>query len=468
MTVSKGSLHRVSIEKFADKGKSIARLDGFVVLVAGGVPGDEVDVRIRRTKKKFAEADIESLITESDLRTTPRCRYFGSCGGCKWQHVDYEAQLNAKQQSVREAFIHTGGFTDVNVNPVIGAENIYFYRNKMEFSFSANRWLTKSEISSGKRFDKDFGLGLHAPGQFAKVIDIEECHLQSAESVQIVNVVRELAKSREWAPWDTRRQTGLLRHLVIREGKRTGERMINLVLSRYDESVVSEFSAAVESSGVPITTLVVTVNDTPAQTALGDRIEVVTGSGYIRDRIGDFEYRIGPQTFFQTNTVQAEELYNVVRKFVGPERPQLLYDVYCGAGSIGIFLSNLADRVVGIEVVPAAVEDALANAEINGVTNCTFESGDVVKRLDGAFVERHGKPDVVVVDPPRAGLHPKVLQRVADLGAHRLVYVSCNPQTQARDIAAITDKYEVDALQPVDLFPHTDHVENVARLTRIT
>ena len=464
MNVTKGSRHRVSIEKFADKGKSIVRLDGLVVFVPGAVPGDEADIRIRRTKKKYAEADLESVVKKSELRTSPACRYFGSCGGCKWQHVDYAAQLEFKRQSVREAFEHTGGFESTEVRPVLAAADTYLYRNKMEFSFSASRWLTKEEIASGRTFDKDFALGLHAPGQFAKVIDLEECHLQSEESVRVVNLFRALALKRKWKPWNTRTQEGLLRHLVIREGKRTGDRMVNLVLSRYDKEVLAVAADALAASEIPVSTFVVTINDTPAQTALGDRVEVMTGTGRISERLGGYEFQIGPQSFFQTNTVQAERLYEVARDFAELRPPHLLYDVYCGAGTIGIFLSACAGRVVGIEAVPEAVGDARMNAGINGATNCTFVAGDVLKVLDEGFVSRHGRPDVVVVDPPRAGLHPRVIRKIKDLRARHIVYISCNPQTQARDIAMMSDAYRIDALQPVDLFPHTDHIENVARL----
>ncbi len=436
-----------------------------VVFVNGGVPGDEADIRIRRTRKKFAEADVEQLLRPSSLRTEPQCRYFGWCGGCKWQHVDYDAQLDAKRTSVREAFEHAGGFDDPRVQPVLAAEHTYFYRNKMEFSFSANRWLTRNEIESGETFDKDFALGLHAPGQFAKVIDIHECHLQSRESVQIVNHFRKIARKHSWDPWDARKTRGLLRHLVIREGKSTGERMVNLVLSRFDEDVVSACDESVREAGVPVTTFVVTVNDTPAQTAIGDRIHVVSGPGFITDRIGEYSFQIGPQSFFQTNTLQAETLYEVARNAATLSGSECVYDIYCGAGTIGIYLARDAARVVGIEVVPEAVRDARANATLNNVRNCTFVQGDVLKELNEAFVERHGRPEVIILDPPRAGLHPRVVKTVARLGATRIVYVSCNPQTQARDIAMMDGAYRIDALQPVDLFPHTDHVENVAQLS---
>ncbi len=462
---SKGTELQVTIEKFADRGKSIARLDGLVLFVRGAVPGDEVVVRVGHVKKRYVEGHVVELVRPSPLRTSPRCRYFGDCGGCKWQHVDYQAQLDAKRQSVREAFEHTGGFEQATVEPVIGSRGVYMYRNKMEFSFSAQRWLTAGEISSGKTFEKNFALGLHAPGQFAKVIDLEECHLQSPASVSIVNAIRDLAVRKNWTAWHTRTHQGLLRHLVIREGKRTSERMVNLVMSRSDAEVVKSTAELLRQEDFGVTTFVTTINDTPAQTAIGEAIEVVFGSGRIRERLGRLTFHIGPQSFFQTNTEQAERLFETVRSMAEPHPGDLVYDLYCGAGTIGMYLSQDVARVVGIEVVEQAVTDARHNASENGVTNCEFVLGDIGKTLHSEFVAAHGPPDLLIVDPPRAGLHPRVVKRIGQMRVPRFVYVSCNPQTQARDLRMISDTYTLDRMQPVDLFPQTEHVENVARLT---
>jgi 23S rRNA (uracil1939-C5)-methyltransferase len=467
MGLRKGSELRVTIEKFADRGKSLARVDGMVIFVPAAVPGDEVDIRIRKLKKKYAEAEVVQTVRESPLRAKPVCRYFGHCGGCKWQHVDYEAQLEAKRQSVVEAFEHAGGFDQVDVKRTLRSAATYLYRNKMEFSFSSQRWLTKNEIESGQTFDKSFALGLHAPRQFAKIIDLEECHLQSMESREIVNRVRALARQSEWAPWDTRGHTGLLRHLVIREGKRTGDRMVNLVTSRRDSSVVERMAELLRSSELAVSTFVNTINDTPAQTALGSATYVVFGSGKIKERLGDFEFDIGPQSFFQTNTDQAERLYEVVRDAAGLRPSDVVYDLYCGTGTISLYLSPYVRKVIGVEVVADAIEDARANARQNRVDNCSFIAGDVGKLVDPGFLEKHGVPDVLIVDPPRAGLHPRVVEQIASLRAARFVYVSCNPQTQARDLSALSGTYRIDAIQPVDMFPHTEHIESVARLTAI-
>ena len=463
--LTRGSELRVTIEKFADKGKSLARVEGMVIFVSGAVPGDEVDIRLRRVKKKYAEADVLSIVRESPVRTPPVCRYFGFCGGCKWQHVDYGAQLDAKRQSVQEALEHAGGIAGIEVRPTIGSESTYFYRNKMEFSFSAQRWLTKPEIESGESFDKSFALGLHAPGQFAKVIDLEECHLQSPESRLIVNRVRDLARASGWSAWDTRRHQGLLRHLVIREGKHTGDRMVNLVTSSVDETVIEAVAHLLRTPDLGVSTFVNTVNDTPAQTALGSVTHVVFGTGKIRERIGDFEFTVGPQSFFQTNTLQAGRLYEVTRDLGDLGSDDTLYDLYCGAGTISLFVSPFVRRVVGIEVVRESVEDARANASANGVDNCTFVEGDVARMVNPHFVDEHGMADVLIVDPPRAGLHPKVLKTLLTFRPERLVYVSCNPQTQARDLSTLAAAYTVDAVQPVDMFPHTHHTESVARLS---
>jgi 23S rRNA (uracil1939-C5)-methyltransferase len=462
---TRGSELRVTIEKFADRGKSLARFEGMVIFVTGAVPGDEVDVRLRKVKRNYAEGEVIRVVRHSPVRTDAVCRYFGYCGGCKWQHVDYAAQLEAKRQSVREALEHAGGISGVEVRPTVGSDTIYLYRNKMEFSFSAQRWLTKPEIESGESFDKSFALGLHAPGQFAKVIDLEECHLQSIESQQIVNRIRELARESSWSVWDTRRHVGLLRHAVVREGKRTGDRMVNLVTSREDEAVVDAMSKLLKNPELRVSTFVNTINDTPAQTALGNMTHVIFGPGHIRERVGEFEFVVGPQSFFQTNTLQAERLYNVARDLAELTPSDTLYDLYCGAGTIALFLSAFVRRVVGIEVVKESVDDAVENAKRNGVDNCTFLVGDVARMVDPDFVAEHGTPDVLVVDPPRAGLHPKVVKSLLNFRPERLVYVSCNPQTQARDLAALAEGYRIDVVQPVDMFPHTHHTESVARLT---
>ncbi len=467
----------LAIEKFADRGRSLARLDGYVVFVAGAVPGDRVRARLFKRRRSFGEARLLEVLEPSPLRTEPRCEYFGTCGGCKWQHVQYAAQLDAKRQAVAEALAHTGGFDleglGVEVRPTLGAEPDpeygapYFYRNKMEFSFSTHRWLTDWEIASGEEMDRGFALGLHVPGRFDRVLDLGVCYLQSELSARIVNATRALAKAEGWAPWDVRNHTGFLRHLVLRTPEHTAEVMANLVTNGHDAERMGEYAAMLKEEFPEVTTLVNTINTGKAQTAFGEAIHTVFGPGVVHDRIGPHTFEIAPNAFFQTNTRQAERLYTVARAFADLDPDDLVYDLYCGAGTISLFVADAVRRVVGVELVEEAVENARRSAAANGVENCTFVVGDMLKLFTPAFVEEHGHPDVLIVDPPRAGMHPKVVAQVARLRPEQIVYVSCNPQTQARDLQLLGDGYRIEAVQPVDLFPHTHHVENVISLRAV-
>lgn len=454
------------IEKFADRGKSLARVDGVVLFVPGVVPGDRIRALVIRKKRKHAEGVMLELLEPSPLRTTPRCSYFGVCGGCKWQHVDYTAQLEAKQQSVADSLAHLGGFRDVHVNPTIGADPIYYYRNKMEFSFSAARWLTADEIASGEEYDTRFALGLHAPGNFSKVIDLTTCHLQSEESVALVNLIREVALANGWEPWDIRKQHGYLRHLVIRNGQRTGDLMVNLYTKGYEAERMEYLAAELKTRVPAVTTFVNSIHTGLAQAALSEATHVLFGPGVIHDVIGDYRFEIAPNAFFQTNTRQAERLYEVARQSAALRPDDLVYDLFCGAGTISIFVARDAREVVGIEVVPESIANARANAAANDVRNCSFVLANLGKLRLEHVVEKHGTPDVVILDPPRAGLHPDLVPQLAALSARRIVYVSCNPQTQARDLAMLGNTYRITDVQPVDLFPHTHHIENVIGLER--
>ncbi len=460
----KGKEIELVIEKFADRGKSLTRVDGYVVFVPGAVPGDRVIARIVRKKKKFAEARLVKLLEPSVLRMDPKCTYFGSCGGCKWQHVNYEAQLDAKRQSVAEALKFQGGYENLEINPIIGADPVFRYRNKMEFSFSSSRWLTSEEIASGEQFDTSFALGMHAPGRFNRVIDLHSCYLPAEISVDLVNGFRSFAMSKGWDCWDIKRHVGYLRHLVIRTGTRTGEVMVNVVTNGFEEDRFQEMTAFIRENFPSVTTFLNTIHTGLAQVAIGETHHVGFGEGLIRDEIGGFTFEIGPGAFFQTNTTQAERLYEVARDFAAPGPDDLVYDLYCGAGTISIFMAPHVKHVVGVEIVPEAIENAHANARANDISNCTFVAGDMRKLFTPEFVQIHGKPDVLIVDPPRAGMHPKVVEQIAQLRPERFVYVSCNPQTQARDLKLMGESYEIEAIQPVDLFPHTYHIENVIKL----
>jgi len=461
-----GDLLDVTLEAFADKGKSLARIDGMVLFVAKTVPGDHARVRIFKKKKNFAEARLEALLTPSPLRTEARCRYAGTCGGCTWQHVQYEAQLEAKRSSVIGALKHAGGLVFPDVQPTLPSPDLFFYRNKMEFSFSDQRWLTREEMTLDTPPDRSFALGLHAPGAFDKVLDVEECFLQSPLSVRLVNATRDWAKRLDIAPWSVRSHTGFLRHLVIRHGVMTGETMVNLVTSGVEPDLQHAYAELLRRDFPEVTTLVNTVNSGTGQTAIGERVDVLFGPGVFHDSIGALTFEIGPQAFFQTNTRGAAQLYEVARTLAELTPTDLLYDLYCGAGTISLFCAPHVRHVVGVELVPEAIENAKANAKRNGIGNTTFLAGDLMRLFDDAFVAEHGTPDVLIVDPPRAGMHPKVVEQIARLAPSRLVYVSCNPQTQARDLALLGSGYQIDAVQPVDMFPHTAHIETVIRLTR--
>ena len=462
--VSQGDTIELDIEKFADNGKSLARVDGYVVFVKGAVSGDRVRACIHRAKSSHAEAKIDTLLSPSDRRVEPRCRYADTCGGCTWQHVDYEAQLAMKQQSVEEAFAHRTDFEEVEVRPTIGSPKPFFYRNKMDFDFSADRWLTREEIDSGQDFDTDFALGLHVPGNFFKVLDLQECHLHAELSVRLVNGIRDFVKAQGWAPWDIREHEGFLRHLVLRTGEQTGDCMVNLVTHGAPEDRIAAVADVLQSDFPEVTTFIHTNHTGKSQNPEGEE-QVVFGPGVIHDEIGHYRFEISPGAFFQTNTLQAEQLYEVARDFAALQPADRLYDLYCGAGTISLFMSEHVNEVVGAELVEDAVANACTNADMNEVNNCTFVSGDLKTLFTDDFAAEHGAPDVLVVDPPRAGMHKDVVAQIASLTPERVVYVSCNPQTQVRDLERLRDAYRVDAVQPVDMFPHTPHVENVVRLT---
>jgi len=463
----RGTEITLDIEKFADQGKSIARQDGYIIFVPGGVPGDRIRARIVKAKRKFAEAVPLEILEPSNDRTEPVCRYFGCCGGCKWQHVAYDTQLEAKRSSVREALEHHGGFAELDIAPTLGSKAIYGYRNKMEFSFSTQRWLTSEEIASGDPFDTSFALGLHVPGSFNKVVDISECHLHPELGNRLLNGVRSFTREHDWKIWHLRKHNGYLRHLVLRFAEATEDVMVNLVTSGYDAERMNELAIYLKHSFPEVTTFVNTINSGVAQTAFGEKIHTIFGPGLIQDGIGNLTFEIAANAFFQTNTKQAERLYEVVAEHADLQPTDLVYDLYSGAGAISLFIAERVRHVVGVELVEEAVENARRNAAANNVKNVSFVSGDMMKIFREEFIEEHGKPDVLIVDPPRAGMHPKVVKQILHLKPARFVYVSCNPLSQARDLAALKDVFTIEAVQPVDLFPHTHHVENVVKLRAI-
>ena len=461
------------IEDLAVEGKSVARIDGFVVFVRGGVPGDTVRLRVRAVKKKFAEADIITLESPSPRRTEPRCRYFGTCGGCTWQNIAYASQLEFKRRHVAETLERLGGFAPLTVPAPLAMADPFYYRNKMEFSFGA-RWRTDDEMAHPRTEGSTPGgivegaLGLHLPGRYDRVLDLYECWLQSEASARMVNLVREFCFAHELPVFSTVTQSGYLRNLVIRESKRTGETMVNLVTRDDRPEIMEQLTERLLGEFPSLTTIVNNITERRSQVAVGERERVYHGTGTITERIGQRTYRISANSFFQTNTDQAERLYDTALRFAHIRAADVVYDLYSGTGTIALHIAGLAGNVIGIEAVEQAVNDARKNAEFNGVHNCLFLHGDLKETLLSS--RRQGEtlppPDVVIVDPPRAGMHEKVAREIVSLAPRTIVYVSCNPATQARDLKIIcqSGKYSIEFIQPVDMFPHTAHIENVVGL----
>jgi 23S rRNA (uracil1939-C5)-methyltransferase len=487
--LKRGDELQLTITDAAFEGKAVARHEGLVVFVENAVPGDVVLAKLLKIKKSFVEANVIRIEHPSPLRVEPRCQYFGTCGGCKWQHVDYPAQLRFKQQQVVDSFERIGGFSNLNVLPIVGADEIYFYRGKMEYSFAEKQWLTEKPSPNADRplpneehesqllaLDPQIPnpqspifLGLHVPQRYDKVLDLDECHLQSVVSNQILNFTRDFARRNQLTVYDCDRNSGYLRFLVIRESKKTKEVMANLVTFDNRPDTMKQYAAELKSHIEHVTTVVNTINTRKAQIAFGETENVYLGNGWIHEQLGNHNFSISASSFFQTNVAQAEKLYGVVRDFGEFKDTDVVFDLYSGTGSIAIFISNLVKEVVGIESVESAIRDAEKNAQANGITNCRFLLGDLKDRLtkDTSWMSSHPKPDVLIIDPPRNGMHPKVVEEILALAPERIVYVSCNPATQARDVELLClEKYQLIKLQPVDMFPHTFHIENVALLLR--
>ncbi len=456
----------VLISAYAAEGKSIGHLpDGRVVFVEGAVPGDTATIRLQKSKKSFAEAKAIEITTPSADRVTPFCPHFGVCGGCKWQMLPYELQATYKQQQVTDQLTRISGIPLPAVRPIIGAAETRYYRNKLEFTFSATRYFTAAEIAAAGDADlaPQPALGFHAPGLFDKVVAIHTCYLQAEPTNILLNVLRTYTEAKGLSYYHVREQQGWLRNVVIRVA-RSGEVMINVIFQheRREERIALLEHLLREVPG--ITTLLYTINGKVNDTIYDLPVEVFYGPGFIRETLDEFVFKISPKSFFQTNTAQAEQLYRVTRELAGLTGTEVLYDLYCGTGSIGIFCSKGAGKVIGIEAVADAVADAAENAALNGLTHCQFFAGDVIKVCNEAFFAEHGRPDVIITDPPRAGMHADLVETLLRIRAPRIVYVSCNPATQARDLALLHAAYDVKALQPVDMFPHTHHIENVALL----
>lgn len=457
-------LNGVEILDVAAEGNSIARVDDMVVFIPFGAPGDIADVKIDRKKKNYAEGHIEKLTTPSAVRVEPRCEHFTVCGGCRWQHLPYDFQLKCKRQQVVDALERIAKIPYPEVKPTLGSENIWEYRNKMEYTFSNKKWLTFDQLRSGEEFPERRCAGFHIPGAFDKVLDINSCHLQDHLGDRLRLFIKQFGMEHDYAFYDLRGQTGLLRTLMIRISS-TGEVMAVMVFGEDDRERINTLLNAVAEEFPEITSLLYVVNTKVNDTIADQEIILFKGREFIEEEMEGLKFRVGPKSFYQTNSRQAHRLYSVAREFARLTGDELVYDLYTGTGTIACFIAPKARHVVGIEYVPEAIEDAKINAAVNGLDNTEFYAGDMKNVLTADFIEAHGRPDVMIVDPPRAGMHEDVVKVILEASPRRIVYVSCNPATQARDLALLHEKYDIEAVQPVDMFPHTQHVENVVALT---
>lgn len=456
-------LEGVEITGVAAEGNAIARVDDYVVFVPYGAPGDVADIKLDRKKHSYAEGHIERLVRPSALRQEPRCGHFDTCGGCRWQHLPYEVQLANKQQQVVDALTRIAKVELPEISPILGSANIWGYRNKMEYTFSNKRWLSWEQMRSGEMVDNRNGAGFHIPGAFDKVLDIEQCHLQDSIGDRIRLFVKHYGMEHGIPFYDLREQRGFLRTLMIRT-LHTGEIMVVLSVGEDNPELIREVLDAVRAEFPQITSLMYVVN-TKVNDTIGDLdVQLHSGRPYVEEEMEGLHFRIGPKSFYQTNSLQAYELYKVARNFAGLTGKELVYDLYTGTGTIANFVARQARHVIGIEYVADAIEDAKINSRANGIENTEFYAGDMKDVLTDDFIAEHGRPDVMIVDPPRAGMHQDVVDVILNASPERIVYVSCNPATQARDLSLLDKKYRVTAVQPVDMFPHTHHVENVVRL----
>lgn len=456
-------LNGVEILDVAAEGNSIARVDDMVVFIPFGAPGDIADVKIDRKKKNYAEGHIEKLTTPSAVRVEPRCEHFTVCGGCRWQHLPYDFQLKCKRQQVVDALERIAKIPYPEVKPALGSENIWEYRNKMEYTFSNKKWLTFDQLRSGEEFPERRCAGFHIPGAFDKVLDINSCHLQDHLGDRLRLFIKQFGMEHDYAFYDLRGQTGLLRTLMIRISS-TGEVMAVMVFGEDDREKITTLLNAVAEEFPEITSLLYVVNTKVNDTIADQEIILFKGREFIEEEMEGLKFKVGPKSFYQTNSRQAHRLYSVAREFARLTGDELVYDLYTGTGTIACFIAPKARHVVGIEYVPEAIEDAKINAAVNELANTEFYAGDMKNVLTADFIEAHGRPDVMIVDPPRAGMHEDVVKVILDAAPRRIVYVSCNPATQARDLALLHEKYDIEAVQPVDMFPHTQHVENVVAL----
>ncbi len=452
----------VTIIDIAEEGKGVGKADDLVLFVEKAVPGDVADIQVYKSKKNFGEGKITNLKQASAYRTLPFCEHFGTCGGCKWQHMTYEAQLKFKQKSVADALSRLAKIDVSGMLPILPSPKDKYYRNKLEYTFSNKRWLMDGENRTDEVINMD-ALGFHIPGRFDKILDIKHCWLQAEPSNSLRNSIRDFVIDNGYTFYDLKNHSGALRNLIVRTSS-TGEVMVIVVFAYTTQEEIEKLMDFIGQGFPQITSLLYIVNQKKNDTIFDQEVLVYKGSEYIHEEMLGVRFRIGPKSFYQTNSVQALNLYKITRDFAGFTGDELVYDLYTGAGTIANFVAGHVRQVVGVEYVPSAIEDAKVNSAINNIDNTTFFAGDMKDILVADFVATHGKPDVIITDPPRAGMHPDVVSRLMEIEAEKIVYVSCNAATQARDLLVLKEKYDVAKIQPVDMFPHTQHVENVVLL----
>ena len=462
-TIKKGMDVELEIESLAFGGMGVSRINEKVTFVKNAIPGQTVTARITKKRTSYLEARSLEVLTESPHFAPVKCEHFADCGGCTFQNLDYEQQVSAKELQVKDVFRRIGGFKDVDCDSIVKCEEIFHYRNKMEFTFSNQEYVPESEK---EREPSNFALGLHAPGRWDKILNINECHIQTKIANEILTTIKELTKDLE--PYNTREHTGFLRHVMIRVAANTNEIMVNIVTSRDDPELLSPISDTLITKFPSITSIVNNITNRKAGVSLGEHQIVLHGNEYMLEKLGDYEFMISADSFFQTNTRQAEKLYDIIFEESQLTGSEIVYDLFCGTGSISLYLSKHAKMVYGFELVASAVQDAMQNAIHNKVKNAWFFGGNLENLFrENTEAKELEQPDVIVVDPPRAGLHTKTIEDIIEKSPKRIVYVSCNPASQARDVALLcNERYKLVKLRPVDMFPHTPHVENVASLIR--
>lgn len=458
-------LENLEVVDISTEGKAIARHEGMVVFIDGAVPGDVVDVMVHRKKNNFAEGRVDKMIRLSPQRTEPVCKHFGTCGGCKWQNLSYSSQLNFKHKYVYDAFTRIGKLQFQEIKPILANKDEYYYRNKLEFSFSNKKWLTTEQMKSAEEIENKDALGFHIPGMFDKILDIQHCHLQPEPSNSIRNAIKDYALKNKLTFFDVKNKSGLLRTVMIRTTS-TGEIMVVLMVFEWLEKEVMELLNFLKEKFPTITSLQYVHNNKGNDTLFGLELSTFYGRDHIVEEMEGLKFKISAKSFYQTNSDQAYELYKITRDFAGLTGNETVYDLYTGTGTIANFVARQAKKVVGIEYVEDAIKDAKENSKTNNIGNTHFFAGDMKDVLNDDFIRQHGKPDVIITDPPRAGMHEDVVRVILNAAPEKVVYVSCNPATQARDLAMMQNDYDIVNVQPVDMFPQTAHVENVALLQR--